>query len=161
MAAGKKGRKITIAAAAIVALSGAFAVNARQNCCHQHAAEQKCGPDAAANSKEATRQFDFTVTDIIVKTDDDLVRVCGNLAGRPHTSARIDSITMRGANGVLIKADDIDGVDFERYFQWEDDGIIPLEIDFPGLEKYNTAVGGNEAAEIIFHTAKGEVVLKF
>lgn len=135
MATGKIRRKIAAATAAVAVLSGAAATSA-----------------LVPNSQ----QFDFTVTDVVVKTDDNLARVCGNLVGMPHTSARIDSISLRGAKGIAIAADDIDGVDFERYFQWEDDGIIPLEIDFPGVNVYNKLTKSGKA-EIIFHTVKGDV----
>ncbi len=60
----------------------------------------------------------------------DLTRVYGKVIGRPHTSHRIDGVTLNINNQALV-SDDIDGVDFKRYFQWEDDGFILLEIDFP------------------------------
>ncbi len=60
----------------------------------------------------------------------DLTRVYGKVIGRPHTSHRIDGVTLNINNQTLV-SDDIDGVDFKRYFQWEDDGFILLEIDFP------------------------------
>ncbi len=60
----------------------------------------------------------------------DLTRVYGKVIGRPHTSHRIDGVTLNINNQALVSAD-IDGVDFKRYFQWEDDGFILLEIDFP------------------------------
>ncbi len=60
----------------------------------------------------------------------DLTRVYGRLIGKPHTSNRIDDATLLTPAGAY-EATDIDGVDFRRYFQWEDDGVILLEIDFP------------------------------
>lgn len=60
----------------------------------------------------------------------DLTRVYGKVIGRPHTSHRIDGVTLN-INNQSLMSDDIDGVDFKRYFQWEDDGFILLEIDFP------------------------------
>lgn len=56
----------------------------------------------------------------------DLTRLYGKLKGRPHTSHRIDGAALDSR-----PATDIDGVDFRRYFQWEDDGVIAVEIDFP------------------------------
>ncbi len=56
----------------------------------------------------------------------EVTRIYGRLTGRPHTSDRIDHVTLDG-----IGCSDIDGVDFNRYFQWEDDGQIPVELDFP------------------------------
>ncbi len=71
----------------------------------------------------------FQPTSVVYKPDDGIIRVKGNLVGRPHTSNRIDSATLT-VNGTVYQAVDIDGIDFERYFQWDDDGLIPLEIDF-------------------------------
>ena len=62
----------------------------------------------------------------------DLTRVYGKLIGRPHTSNRIDGVNMAG-NNYSVDANDIDGVDFRRYFQWEDDGTIPIEHDYNTL----------------------------
>ncbi len=67
----------------------------------------------------------------------DLTRVYGRLIGRPHTAQRIDYVTLR-TPGVVLAAQEIDGVDLERYFQWEDDGVIPIEIDFAPSTKSNT-----------------------
>lgn len=65
----------------------------------------------------------------------DYTRVYGKLAGRPHTSGRIDAsaITVKGK---VMEGTDIDGVDFKRYFQWEDDGFIPVELDFPAMKPF-------------------------
>lgn len=63
----------------------------------------------------------------------DLTRVYGKLVGRPHTSNRIDGVSLT-STGSAVTSTDIDGVDFLRYFQWEDDGQIPVEIDFPVLK---------------------------
>lgn len=54
----------------------------------------------------------------------DLTRVYGKLIGTPHTSNCITEIS---------GATDIDGVDFKRWYQFEDDGIIDIEIDFPPM----------------------------
>lgn len=66
------------------------------------------------------------VPDNIVKIDSvdyraTLTRVYARIVGRPHTSMRIDSIT---------GAKDIDGIDFKRWFQFEEEGIVSIEIDF-------------------------------
>lgn len=121
---------------------------------------QQCHSINAVTCKrttDASRQFRFDITEIIHKADDNLSRVCGNLSGTPHTSARIDSITLRSPEG-MVKANDIDGVDFERYFQWEDDGTIYIEIDFPGYKKTNELLDCRNS-EIVFHTVKGDVVI--
>lgn len=68
----------------------------------------------------------------------DLTRIYGRILGRPHTSQRIDELEL-DINGDKMRATDIDGVDFKRWFQWEDDGIIPVEIDFPAMSQFNGA----------------------
>lgn len=80
----------------------------------------------------------------------DLTRVYGKLVGRPHTSGRVDSASLLSGKSSL-SATDIDGVDFKRYFQWEDDGEIPVEIDFPAVKPL-------KAAQLILTTPRGESV---
>lgn len=127
------------------------------------ASTQQCNKGYNQNCRrvagKSDRQFEFAVNEIIYKTDDNLARVCGNLTGTPHTSARIDSVTFVSEKR-RIKANDIDGVDFERYFQWEDDGNIYIEIDFPGYRKSEGLLDscGNS---IVFHTAKGDMIIPF
>lgn len=73
----------------------------------------------------------------------DLVRVYGHIYGRPHTSMRIDSFFIKpdahsvapGTDLSEAEATDIDGFEFTHRFQFEDDGDIPIEIDFPPLVK--------------------------
>lgn len=64
----------------------------------------------------------------------DLTRLYGRLVGRPHTSCRVDAVSLTSGKRVYT-ATDIDGVDFKRWFQWEDDGEIPVEIDFPRMKR--------------------------
>lgn len=71
----------------------------------------------------------FQPTSVVYKQDDGIIRLKGNLVGRPHTSNRIDGATLT-INKIDYQAIDIDGIDFKRYFQWDDEGLIPLEIDF-------------------------------
>ena len=89
-----------------------------------------------------------TVDSIDFRTD--LTRVYGKLVGRPHTSHRVDEATLLTGKS-SFKADDIDGVDFKRYFQWEDEGEILIEIDFPKMKRFN-------AAQLIVVTPRGESV---
>lgn len=89
-----------------------------------------------------------TVDSIDFRTD--LTRVYGKLVGRPHTSHRVDEATLLTGK-TSFKADDIDGVDFKRYFQWEDEGEILIEIDFPKMKRFN-------AAQLILVTPRGESV---
>lgn len=144
--------------AILAALSAAFMMSAAADAyaqqCH-HGYNQNCRKLAG----KSDRQFEFALNEIIYKADDNLARVCGNITGTPHTSARIDSVTFVSEKR-RIKANDIDGVDFERYFQWEDDGNIYIEIDFPGYRKSEGLLDscGNS---IVFHTAKGDITIPF
>lgn len=69
----------------------------------------------------------------------DLIRVYGKLKGVPHTSNRIDNMTLKSGKKIAAFTD-IDGVDARRWFQWEDTGLIPVEIDFPPYFKSSTAM---------------------
>lgn len=104
----------------------------------------------AAATAIAAAPVSFRVTGILYKPDDRLTRVSGILASLPHTSCRIDSITCLLPSGKTVGADDIDGIDFRRYFQWEEDGEIYLEIDFP-------AMVGEKGSKLVFHTVRGDI----
>lgn len=62
---------------------------------------------------------------------EDLSRVYCRAIGLPNTSDRIDAVSLNGK----INATDIDPIDFQRSFQWEEDGVLTLEIDFPALKR--------------------------
>ena len=64
----------------------------------------------------------------------DLTRIYGEIMGRPHTAARIDEMSIKLSSGQTLLWTDIDGFDAKRYFQWEDDGRIRIEIDFPPMK---------------------------
>lgn len=82
----------------------------------------------------------------------DLVRVYGKLIGKPHTSNRIEEISVCSGNQLKkLNATDIEGIDFKRWFQWEDDGAISLEIDFP-------AFNSRGLLEFRVKSAKGDCV---
>lgn len=151
MATGKIKRKLIVLLTCVICVTGVQSLNAR-DCCHAN------GVVCHELTDNQQRQFDFVISDVIYKSDDNLTRVCGNLIGRPHTAARIDGVTLKSA-GAVIKANDIDGVDFERYFQWEDDGNIYIEIDFPGYRQSRRMLGCSDGSQIVFHTAKGDVVV--
>ena len=38
------------------------------------------------------------------------------------------------STGEKLDATDIDGIDMKRWFQWEDDNAIYVEIDFPPMK---------------------------
>lgn len=64
----------------------------------------------------------------------DVTRVYCRAMGRPNTSMRIDSVSVANARKPLM-ADDVDPIEFGRAFQWEEEGILPLEIDFAPLKR--------------------------
>lgn len=145
MATGKIGRKIALLLATVIC-TGAVTVNAID------------APQQAKIIKKRVQEspMRFDITDITSKPDDEIVRIGGNLTGTPHTSQRIDSISIIH-NDVPLKAVDIDGVDFERYFQWEDDGNIYIEIDFPYFQVSGEGKDCLAGSTIVFHTVKGDV----
>lgn len=80
----------------------------------------------------------------------DLTRVYCRIVGMPHTSDRIDGVTLTSGTRTF-SAYDIDGVDFRRYFQWEDEGSINLEIDFPAVPKPHGRIS------LTFNTIHGDI----
>lgn len=84
------------------------------------------------------------------KPTDEGIRLTMCVMGMPHTSQRIDSVDLHiGAK--VYKANDIDPVDFERYFQFEDEGLIVMEIDFPFKGELP------RDASLTFHTVRGDI----
>ena len=89
-------------------------------------------------------RYPFTLTVDSIEFRSDLVRLYGHLLATPHTSARIHEITGSEGDKVLAPAEmksypanDIDGFAFTHRFQWEDDGDLPIEIDFPAFQPLN------------------------
>lgn len=103
---------------AAVLLSGCFCVAT---------AETMTGYNVNTVAVPLNDGYGLTVESIEFRND--LTRVNCKLKGRPNTSHRIDSASLGGKS-----ATDIDGVDFNRYFQFEEDGVIPLSIDFPRMK---------------------------
>ncbi len=85
-----------------------------------------------------------------VERREDLTRVYCRIIGMPHTSDRVDAVQLVVGTR-KFQAYDIDGIDFRRYFQWEDEGVIALEIDFPPLSISKGSVG------LLFDTVHGEI----
>ncbi len=106
----------------------------------------KCAP---VSQKEAKHKMDIHPVALDNSNGSEVTRITFDLVSAPHTSSRIDSISAI-INGVATNAIDIDGVDFNRYFQWEDDGIIRIEVDFPYRNKFTGA------DKIVFHTVHGD-----
>lgn len=103
----------------------------------------------AAQVNQLDAEFNV-IPDKVTPTDEGIrISVC--LVGIPTTSQRIDSVDLTVGQQV-IKASDIDGVDFERAFQFEDTGVQVLELDFPFKGKLP------KGATLTFHTANGDVV---
>lgn len=90
------------------------------------------------------------VKDVNNTNSDGVSRIEVYLLSTPSTSSRIDSVTLINGNR-RFTASDIDGVDFSRYFQWEDNGEILIEVDFPKQQKFA------KDASVIFHTVYGDV----
>lgn len=145
----KRGLTIALTAAILASLTPADAQQHRGKMRRQR---------TTVTTPATNPSFSFGITNIEYKQDDDLVRVCGNLSGTPHASNRIDGVTLK-AGDRQVDANDIDGVDFERYFIWEDDGNIYLEIDFPGYTQSKELLDNKRECQLIFHTIKGDVTI--
>lgn len=89
------------------------------------------------------------IPDKTIKTDNG-VRISLCLVGIPHTSQRIDGVDLI-IGQKLVKAVDIDGIDFERYFQFEDSGVQTIEVDFP----FSGTIP--KTAKLVFHTVNGDI----
>ncbi|MCM1029432.1 MAG: hypothetical protein NC342_07160 [Pseudoflavonifractor sp.] len=95
------------------------------------------------NTSSSSKLMPVTLQIDSIDFRSDLARVYGHIYGTPHTSFRIDSFFIKPdvysvAPGTSLKeheATDIDGFEFTRRFQFEDNGDIPIEIDFPPLIK--------------------------
>lgn len=103
----------------------------------------------AAQVNQLDAEFNV-IPDKVTPTDGGIrISVC--LVGIPSTSQRIDSVDLT-VGPKVIKATDIDGVDFERAFQFEDTGVQVIELDFPFKGQLP------KGATLTFHTANGDVV---
>lgn len=90
------------------------------------------GSGQVFNQKEnsqAKHEMRIEIDSIICR--EDLSRVYCRAIGRPNTSHRIDGVKLNGK----IDATDIDPIYFKQAFQWEEEGVQPLEIDFPALKR--------------------------
>ena len=104
---------------------------------------------AAAQVNQLDAEFNV-IPDKVTPTDEGIrISVC--LVGIPSTSQRIDSVDLT-VGPKVIKAVDIDGVDFERAFQFEDTGVQVIELDSPFKGQ------PPKSAPLTFHTANGDVV---
>ncbi len=106
----------------------------------------------AANARTERNYRCSAAKHLAIKVDsisfrDDVTRIYGHLTGRPHTSQRVDEAVLH-VGAASFHAQDIDGVDFKRWFQWEEDGSIPVELDFRPMKPF-------KAAAIEFQTPRG------
>lgn len=104
---------------------------------------------AATIAAYSEKPIGLSVNGIENKSADHIVRLSATLTSMPHTSWRVDSITLNVPGNGAVGASDIDGIDFKRYFQWEDEGEIDLEIDFPA-----DSIG--KTGTLIFHSVTGD-----
>lgn len=89
-----------------------------------------CHQGSVAEQTSTSRHYmKLSVGKASTDNSDNVLRIPCVLIGVPHTSSRVDSIKAT-VGGKIYKATDIDGIDFNRYFQWEDEAIN-IEIDFP------------------------------
>lgn len=113
------------------------------------------GAGASISPVEATAQVnqldaEFNVIpDKVVPTDEG-IRISLCLVGIPSTSQCIDSVDLK-IGPKVIKATDIDGVDFGRAFQFEDTGVQVIELDFPFKGQLS------KSATLVFHTTNGDI----
>ena len=107
---------------------------------------------AASRTVKYTSTTDPVMAVVVDSVDyrSDLTRVYGKFVGRPHTSGRVDAASLLSGKRSL-SATAIDGVDFKRYCQWEADGEIHDEIDFPAVKPLKTA-------QLVLVTSRGESV---
>lgn len=95
-------------------------------------AQRNCSPNRGNQ-----RHFMQVKIDKVDNTNSDGVsRVSCSLVGIPHTSSRVDSVVAT-VGGKRLKSNDIDGIDFGRYFQWEDEGVIPVDVDIKKVRIFN------------------------
>ncbi|MDE6528109.1 MAG: hypothetical protein K2L78_03575 [Muribaculaceae bacterium] len=109
-------------------------------------------PFMASEATAQVNQLDAEINiipDKTIKTDNG-VRISLCLVGIPHTSQRIDGVDLV-IGQKLVKAVDIDGIDFERYFQFEDSGVQTIEVDFP----FSGTIP--KTAKLVFHTVNGDI----
>lgn len=85
------------------------------------------------------------------KNNQNTTRITVSLISQPNTSSRIDSAHFVNGNEQL-RAVDIDGVDFGRYFQWEEDGMVSVDVDFPRRNKFV------RDAVVVLHTVHGDLM---
>lgn len=124
---GNKIRNIATAAAMTIVATGAFAAGQGEKTVVMRGYKVAYGINTPAPVKAIGLEVDS------VMFRDDVTRVYGKITGPHNTSARIDRIVLTHGKERYV-SNDIDGFDYERAFQWEEDGSIPVEIDFAPIK---------------------------
>ena len=78
------------------------------------------------------------------------IRISCVIMGIPGSAHQINGVDLN-VGSKLVKATDIDGVDFERSFIIEDTSVVVVEIDFPFKGTLP------KTATLTFHTTKGDI----
>lgn len=88
------------------------------------------------SSRQQTQHAMSIAIDSVMQRED-VTRVYARLIGKPHTSQRIDSITLHAPKFLpaALGATDIDPIYFHRGFQWEDEAEMAVEIDFAPVSR--------------------------
>lgn len=110
-------------------------------------------PVCGKSQQQKKTVFIPTARYINLSNTDGVSRIRFELEGIPHTSNRIDEVILYYQGNPEV-ATDIDGVDFKRYYQWEDDTLIPVDIDFP----YHKTFSPNDS--VSFVTVHGRFTTK-
>ena len=91
---------------------------------------------SADNSVSISNTISLVPKEINNHNSDGVSRIACTLTGVPNTGHRIDGATLIVGKERLT-ASDIDGIDFKRYFQFEEEGEIEIEIDFPRRRRFS------------------------
>lgn len=72
--------------------------------------------------------FAFEVDSVDFRPD--LTRIYGRFIGTPHVAINVKHILLASSNNKRYVADDTDGFDLNKYFQFEENPTFNVEIDF-------------------------------
>lgn len=124
-------RILSVILTAVIALTLSVAVNSQQN------------------KKKETHPVTVDVIKINNNNSDGVTRITVRLTSLPNTASRVDSVSLYTCDGRKFSALDIDGIDFKRYFQWEETGQINVDVDFPRQNRLG-------CSRLVFHTVYGD-----
>lgn len=121
-------------------------------CAQAQLKQQVCAPETPATLLKKKHPVTLVLKSIDNSNGSGVTRIGIDLQSIPSTSSRLDSAVIINGN-VKKKAIDVDGVDFQRYFQWEENGVVYIELDFPFQKKLS------KNAKVILHTVHGDYTL--